>query len=427
MGHGVLLAAARAGDRILTTNAEYASNYIPMRQVADRTGAAVVVVPDDEHGQVDVDRLAAMLDERVKLVSLVHVPSQGGLVQPAAAVGAACRAAGVPLLLDACQSVGQMPVDVEAIGCDMLSATGRKFLRGPRGTGFLYVRRELVETLEPPLLDLHAAEWQPDGSYRIRPDARRFENWETNVATKIGLGVAIDYALAVGLEAIRDRVRALAEELRERLSALPGVTVHDLGEERSAIVTFTVDGHPTAEVVRALRAGAINVSLSPGTYARLDFGRRGLDDLVRASVHYYNDAGDLDRLVEGVAQPLGRDGLGLLEDAEAALAAVLGHVHGDVGVAYERLGVERARGGGGHPEARSHGQLSDAELERPREVAGDAVGDDADVLLGDVDEQHRELVAAEPRRGVGRAQRVPQPLARRRSAPRRRPRGRGCR
>ena len=210
-----------AGDRILTTTAEYASNYIPMRQVADRTGAAVVVVPDDEHGQVDVDRLTTMLDERVKLVSLVHVPSQGGLVQPAAAVGAACRAAGVPLLLDACQSVGQMPVDVGEIGCDMLSATGRKFLRGPRGTGFLYVRRGLVEALEPPLLDLHAAEWQPDGSYRIRPDARRFENWECNVATKIGLGVAADYALDVGLEAICTRVRALADELRTRLSALP--------------------------------------------------------------------------------------------------------------------------------------------------------------------------------------------------------------
>jgi cysteine desulfurase / selenocysteine lyase len=290
----------REGDRILTANAEYASNYIPMRQVADRTGASVVVVPDDEHGQIDVDRLATMLDERVKLVSLVHVPSQGGLVNPAAAVGALCRAAGVPLLLDACQSVGQMPVDVGEIGCDMLSATGRKFLRGPRGTGFLYVRRGLVEQLEPPLLDLHAAEWQRDGSYRIRPDARRFENWETNVATKIGLGVAVDYALAVGLEAIRDRVRALADDLRARLAALPAVTLHDLGEERSAIVTFTVDGHPTAEVVATLRGQGVNVSLSPATYARLDFDRRGLTDLVRASVHYYNDLGDLDRLVDGV-------------------------------------------------------------------------------------------------------------------------------
>jgi cysteine desulfurase/selenocysteine lyase len=290
----------RAGDRILTTNAEYASNYIPMRQVADRTGAAVVVVPDDEHGQVDVDRLTGILDERVKLVSLVHVPSQGGLVQPAAAVGAACRAAGVPLLLDACQSIGQMPVDVGEIGCDMLSATGRKFLRAPRGTGFLYVRRELVQQLEPPLLDLHAAEWQPDGSYTIRPDARRFENWESNIATKIGLGVAADYALKVGLDAIRDRVRALAGDLRERLTAIDGVTVHDLGAERSAIVTFAVDGHPTAEVVAALRERGVNTSLSPATYARLDFGPRGLTDLVRASVHYYNDLGDIDRLVDVV-------------------------------------------------------------------------------------------------------------------------------
>jgi selenocysteine lyase/cysteine desulfurase len=228
------------------------------------------------------------------------VPSQGGLVNPAAAVGALCRAAGVPLLLDACQSVGQMPVDVGAIGCDMLSATGRKFLRGPRGTGFLYVRRGLVEQLEPPLLDLHAAEWQRDGSYRIRPDARRFENWETNVATKIGLGVAVDYALAIGLDAIRDRVRALADDLRGRLAALPRVTLHDLGEERSAIVTFTVDGHPAAEVVATLRGQGVNVSVSPATYARLDFDRRGLTALVRASVHYYNDLGDLDRLIDGV-------------------------------------------------------------------------------------------------------------------------------
>ena len=288
------------GDRILTTRAEYASNYIALRQVADRTGAALVVVPDDEHGQVDVAALGSMLDERVKLVSLVHVPTQGGLVNPAAAVGALTRAAGVPLLLDACQSVGQMPIDVGEIGCDMLSATGRKFLRGPRGTGFLYVRRDLIEALEPPFLDLHAAEWQTDGSYRIRPDARRFENWETNYATKIGLGVAVDYALEWGLEPIRARVYALAADLRRQLDGTPGVQTHDLGEERCAIVTFSVAGHPAAEVVETLVGEGINVSLSPGTYSRLDFGHRGLENLVRASVHYYNETVELDRLVEQV-------------------------------------------------------------------------------------------------------------------------------
>jgi selenocysteine lyase/cysteine desulfurase len=289
------------GDRVLTTHAEYASNYIALRQVADRTGAAVVVVPDDEHGQVDVAALESMLDDRVKLVSLVHVPTQGGLVNPAAAVGAVCRAAGVPLLLDACQSVGQMPIDVGEIGCDMLSATGRKFLRAPRGTGFLYVRRDLIEDLEPPLLDLHAAEWQADGSYRIRPDARRFENWETNYATKIGLGVAVDYALEWGLEPIRARVYGLAADLRRRLGAIDGVTVHDRGEERCAIVTFSVDGRSTEDVVAGLVGDHINVSLSTGTHSRLDLMERGLESVVRASVHYYNDDAELDRMVERVA------------------------------------------------------------------------------------------------------------------------------
>jgi selenocysteine lyase/cysteine desulfurase len=184
----------------------------------------------------------------------------------------------------------------------MLSATGRKFLRGPRGTGFLYVRRDLIERLEPPLLDLHAAEWQPDGSYRIRPDARRFENWETNYATKIGLGVAVDYALEWGLEPIRSRVYTFAADLRRQLDGTRGVRTHDLGEERCAIVTFSVDGHAAAEVVATLVGEGINVSLSPGSYSRLDFGPRGLENLVRASVHYYNEPAELDRLVDRVAQ-----------------------------------------------------------------------------------------------------------------------------
>jgi cysteine desulfurase / selenocysteine lyase len=290
------------GDRILTTQVEYASNYIALRQVADRTGAVIEFIPDDPSGAVDVDALAAMLDERVKLVSLVHVPTQGGLVNPAAAVGAVTRAAGVPLLLDACQSAGQMPLDVDALGCDMLSATGRKFLRGPRGTGFLYVRRELLERLEPPMLDLHAAEWQEDGSYRMRPDARRFEAWEANYGLKVGLGVAVDYALGVGLEAIEARVKALAAALRERLEAIAGVGLHDTGRERCAIVTFSVAGRGPDEVAAAAAAAGINVSVSPRSSALFDFARRGLGDIVRASVHYYNTEAELDRLARVVAE-----------------------------------------------------------------------------------------------------------------------------
>jgi cysteine desulfurase/selenocysteine lyase len=289
------------GDRILTGRAEYASNWIALRQVAQKTGAEVEVVPDDEHGQFDVAALESMLDERVKLVSLVHVPTQGGLVNPAAEVGRVTRRAGVPLLLDACQSVGQLPVDVEAIGCDILSATGRKFLRAPRGTGFLYVRKGLIEELEPPFLDMHAASWQRDGGYAIRDDARRFENWETYVAGKIALGVAADYALEVGLDAIWERDRALAERLRRLLDEVPGITVRDQGATRGAIVTFQLADRRAADLRDALAAARVNVSVTEAESARLDLDGRGIDELVRASVHYFNTEQDVDRLVELVA------------------------------------------------------------------------------------------------------------------------------
>jgi len=289
------------GDRILTGRAEYASNWIALRQVANRTGAAIEVVPDDEQGQFDVDALERLLDGRVKLVSLVHVPTQSGLVNPAAAVGRVTRAAGIPLLLDACQSIGQLPVDVEAIACDILSATGRKFLRGPRGTGFLYVRGDLIERLEPPFLDMHAAEWQRDGGYTVRPDARRFENWETYVAGKVGLGVAADYAQRVGVEAIWERVRVLAARLRAGLDGLDGVTVADRGEVLGAIVTFSVRGHAATDVQAALAMKRINVSVTEASAARLDLDPRGIDELVRASVHYYNTDEEVDRLVGCIA------------------------------------------------------------------------------------------------------------------------------
>jgi cysteine desulfurase / selenocysteine lyase len=268
--------------------------------VARRTGATVEVIPDDEHGQLSIEALAEMLDERVRLIAITHVPTQGGLVNPAAAVGALARSAGVPYLLDACQSVGQLPVDVAEIGCDLLSATGRKWLRGPRGTGFLFVREELIERLEPPFLDLHAATWAPGDRVEMRPDARRFETWEGNVAAKIGLGVAADYALGWGIDEIWARVQALAEALRQGLAAIPGVAVHDTGATRCGLVSFTVAGVAAGEVKRRLAARAINVTVSRAASARFDFEARGLTELVRASVHYYNSEDEVARFCDAV-------------------------------------------------------------------------------------------------------------------------------
>lgn len=289
------------GDRILTARAEYASNYIAFLQVARRTGAVVEVIPSDEHGQVDVAALQAMLDARVKLIAITHVPTNGGLVNPAAAIGAVARAAGVCFLLDACQSVGQLPIDVQEIGCDILSATGRKYLRGPRGTGLLYVRRAWIERLDPPFLDLHAATWSKHDSFRIRPDARRFENWETNYAGKIGLAVALDYALGWGMDAIWARVQALGELLRARLRALPGVAVHDLGAVRCGIVSFSVAGRPAQAVRDELHTHGINVTVTTTYGTRLDMEARGLSEMVRASVHYYNTEDEIDALCDALA------------------------------------------------------------------------------------------------------------------------------
>jgi selenocysteine lyase/cysteine desulfurase len=289
------------GDRILTAMAEYASNYLAFLHVARKTGATIEVIPNDVHGQISVAALRQAIDERVKLIAITHVPTNSGLVNPAAAVGEVARQAGVLYLLDACQSVGQMPMSVKALGCDMLSTTGRKYLRGPRGTGLLYVRRSVLEQLEPPLVDLHAAAWVARDRLVLRSDARRFENWEANYAGKIGLGVAIDYALSWGLDHIWARITALASRLRECLEALPGVTVRDPGTERCGIVSFTVDDHEADEIRLALARLHINVSVSRLTSTRLDMEARGLTNVVRASVHYYNTEAEIDHFCTTLA------------------------------------------------------------------------------------------------------------------------------
>lgn len=292
--------AFEPGDRILTGRAEYASNVISLQQAVRRTGAVIEVVDDDATGQLCVADLERRLDRRarasgpVRLIALTHVPSYSGLVSPAEAVGALARAAGVPFLLDACQSVGQLPVDVQRIGCDLLSATGRKFLRGPRGTGFLYVRRSILDRLEPPVLDMHSAHWTPPDRVELRPDARRFELWECNHAARIGLGVAVDYALSWGLDAIESRITTLADGLRHRLEQLAGVHVHDAGTRRCGIVSFAMDGRYAADLQCSLAERGINIGVSPRDNPRL--ARADTPDLARASVHYYNTEDELDQL-----------------------------------------------------------------------------------------------------------------------------------
>ena len=284
----------KPGDRILAGSAEYGSNLVALLHQAIRMGVEIVWVPDDAHGQVDVAALENLIDPRVKLICLTHIPSGGGLVNPAAEVGKVARSAGIPYLLDACQSLGQMPVDVKLIGCDLLCGTGRKFLRGPRGTGLLYVRNNLLEQLEPNQLNHHAAELLSVDHYRLRMDAKRFEYWERSCAGQLALGVAIDYALDWGLDTIRDQVRLVAENLRHRLTGLDGVTVVDQGLERCGIVTFFARQKPADLLQQQLALWNVNTSIVTFSANPISTEKRRDPTLLRASLHYYNTLGEVE-------------------------------------------------------------------------------------------------------------------------------------
>ncbi len=290
------------GDQILTHSSEYASNYLAYLQQAQRRGLKIDVVPSDAYGQIDIAALESMINERTRLISINYIPTQSGLVNPAQKVGEVANKHGIIYLLDACQAVGQMPVDVSRLKCDLLTATGRKFLRGPRGTGFLYVRRSILDKLDPPFIDLRSGNWIEAEKFEFAPGAKRFENWESYVAGKIGLTHAVRYALDIGLDNIHRRVVTLAEQLRTRLTKIDGVTVSDPGEHKCGIVTFHKQDEEAFALAARLRDKNINISVTTSASARLDSRFTGQSKFARASVHYFNSEEEIERFCDFVAR-----------------------------------------------------------------------------------------------------------------------------
>ncbi|MDO8909577.1 MAG: aminotransferase class V-fold PLP-dependent enzyme [Pseudohongiella sp.] len=277
-----------SGDRILTGQSEYASNYLSLLHLAKTRGVRIDVVPNLDNGKICLQTLEKKLDDDVRLIALTHVASQSGVIQPVAEVGKLARKHRIFYLLDACQSAGQLQLDVNEIGCDMLTGSGRKYMRGPRGTGFMYVRHTILNYLQPQSIDLQSATWASRDHYELRDDARRFEVWEHYVAGKIGLAVAADYAFTMGMDEIENTVRSLADRLRHQIAELPGFTVHESGAELCGIVTFSSEHHSAMQIQQHLRTQHINTSVIRRQNTQLDFATRQLGDIGRASVHYYN-------------------------------------------------------------------------------------------------------------------------------------------
>jgi len=294
----------RPGDVLLTTRDDYASNQIQYLSLARRMGVELVRAPDAEEGGLDLPAMEELIHRRrPRLVAVTHIPTNSGLVQPVAAVGRMCRSRGIPYLVDACQSVGQMPLDVEEIGCDFLSATARKFLRGPRGAGFLYVSTRILDAgWEPLFPDLRGADWVGADLYQPAPDAQRFETWEFSHGLLLGMGAAARYAMELGLPAIRDRIRVLASLARGTLGAVPGVTVLDRGPELGGIVTLSVTGWDAGALVAELRRRRINTSALTRVSAVMDFDARGIETALRVSPHVYNTPEEIQELAAALAE-----------------------------------------------------------------------------------------------------------------------------
>ncbi|HWW38720.1 aminotransferase class V-fold PLP-dependent enzyme [Pedobacter sp.] len=290
----------KQGDVVLLTENDYPSNFIAFLSLQKRLGIEIIQVKNTESGEIDLEDLEnKMLLHKPRLVSVSHVPTSSGLVQPVEAIGKIVKKYDTLYLLDACQSLGQIDVDGPATGADFISGTFRKFLRGPRGAGLLYVSdTALAAGLEPLFIDLQGAEWQEENEYIARADAKRFEDWETSYALMMGSKEALKYLLNIGIEAIMERNALLFSRLVNALAEISFVTLQDRGKQRCNIVTFSLTGHTPEKTKNHFSRSGINIYIMTKVSAVIDFAEKDIEWVVRVSPHYYNTENEIDRFIE---------------------------------------------------------------------------------------------------------------------------------
>ncbi|UOE50663.1 aminotransferase class V-fold PLP-dependent enzyme [Mucilaginibacter sp. SMC90] len=286
----------KPGDEIITCEMEYVTNLIGLLHAQKTYGVVFKVIPNDDRGNFQPQALEDAITNRTKLIAATHIPSTAGYMMPVVEIGKIARRHNILYLLDACQSAGHVPLDVQEIGCDMLAVTGRKYLRAPRGTGFLYVRKAVQDKLKLFFMDGFTTQWVTETDFKPRSDARRFEVYEKSRALTLGLGKAVEYALDIGIERAWQRVQYLANLLREKLKEVTGITVHDFGDQLCGIVTFSVEKRDGTAVKNKLAEKHINVSVGKAASTLIYMNKNHLNNIVRASVHYYNTEQEIELL-----------------------------------------------------------------------------------------------------------------------------------
>jgi selenocysteine lyase/cysteine desulfurase len=285
----------KAGDEVITCEMEYVTNVIGFLNAQKTLGIKLIVIPNDDDGNFSIKALKEAISPRTKLIAMTHIGSAAGGMIPITEIGKIASDNNILYLVDACQSAGQVPLDVKQINCDMLSVTGRKYLRAPRGTGFLFVRNRIQDQLKLFLVDGFTVQQVNEHDFKVKNNARRFELYEKNRGLILGLGKAVDYALDIGVDRIWERIQYLASLMRKKLTAIDGVVVHDKGDQLCGIVTFTMKGIESATLKNELAKHQINVFASLAKSTLYYMNKYQLTSVVRASIHYFNNEEEIDK------------------------------------------------------------------------------------------------------------------------------------
>ncbi|MFI8106512.1 aminotransferase class V-fold PLP-dependent enzyme [Streptomyces sp. NPDC086023] len=277
--------------RVWITPYEYAGNLILWTELRRRTGLRVEVVPLTPSGDLDLDWMRRNIREDVAVVSVPHVPSGCGIVNPVEEIGRILAPWPCLYLVDACQSVGQLDVSVRRIGCDLLTGAGRKFLCGPRGTGFAAIGPRLRAAATPLFHDLHVADVTALHDYEVHTDsARRFEYAERSAAAVRGLDAALRHHLARTAEPGTGHDARAA--IRDAIAAVPGTRLIDPGTRHASLVTFVCADVSAARIRAELAARGVSVWVAQGNHTPLYLPGQGVDHAVRVSPHHYTSPQD---------------------------------------------------------------------------------------------------------------------------------------